>query len=179
MRITDHIDPPDHVEPIRNRAPVLVPAFPAVLRAGLSIVVRGPMPHVGPDEYLHTVVVVIGGPVVHFWHMGGARGALKDAVFVDLRDPAVRDAVVRALWRKLRPDEPEPLTAPRFWHPAPLATRWLVYGDDGSLMIRLAPVVSFEDVDVAVPALASIPLDSPDRDLLALAEVAKAVLGAS
>jgi hypothetical protein len=103
-----------------------------------------------------------------------------EAVSVDLRldprDPTVRDAVVRAIWRKLRPDAPEPLTAPEFRNYKNRVFR-LQSDGEASWFEPVGQITSnFIVVAISIPALASIPLDSPDRDLLALAEVAKAVL---
>lgn len=93
----------------------------------------------------------------------------------DLRLPADRDRCVRAIWHKLRPTEPEPLTAPAFhWlgSAGNYATAWVMEVRDPPHGLTL----SCGFAAVRYPALTSVPLDSPDRDLLALAEVAKAVL---
>lgn len=121
----------------------------------------------------------------------------------DLRRPADRDRCVRALWRKLRPGEPEPLTAPQF---ANDGDAWGLCADgfDGGGTVWFAEEWNDEDAGstyVAVPALASLATTCPACDgdggdggkcatcggcgdnldpetlLLALAEVAKAVLG--
>lgn len=163
---------------------ILVPAFPAVLRDGLPVIdsidgERG-MAQQRRSDWYTLVWSEADGSDMH---------RLVPSEFrLDLRDPTVRDAVVRALWRKLRPDEPEPLTAPTWrypwttggWHPTTpgLRPRWTL-GDVG-FDARPFDVQHPDDRSQhVIPALASIPLDSPDRDLLALAEVAKAVLGAS
>lgn len=166
MRITDHIDPPDHVEPIHNRAPVLVPAFPAALRVGLPVIhVDGPAV-VTLCEGSQVVVVLTAGRVLGAVVYADRIRVVYGALTLDLRDPSVRDAVVRALWRKLRPGEPEPLTAPR-WSYDGMGCWWLDNGEDG---------IPCDQNNR--PTLANLPA-SPDRDLLALAAVCVAVLGAS
>lgn len=132
-------------------SPVLVPAFPAVLRASPCTPIQMP------------------------------SGCF------DLRNPAVRDAIVRAIWRRLRFGDPELLAAPG-WYYDTENEHWLFsvpIGWDRDLHETFTAETGsccvgsnhHADHDVrTIPALASIPLDSPDRDLLALAEVAKAVL---
>jgi hypothetical protein len=161
-----------------------MPAFPATLRVGLKVVHR---------EYP-------GFPylLVHHWPAAGWVGYRSDAglfpidnvgsMFLNLRDDEIRDVIVRTLWYKLRPGvsdvhgrpPPVPFTAPCFYFNPNGGARL-----GGSARLGLAGMPPAFDLefdsarrpytDVEVPGLASIPLDSPDRDLLALAEVAKAV----
>lgn len=152
-------------------APVLVPAFPAVLQAGLPVECLGyslrGRAHAAQD---------VGDGEWMLWPNASGRYWPLTSLRLDLRDPTVRDAVVRAIWRALRPDEPEPLTAPVF-----------VVGVGAVLMESPGrQSIAFLDRDISyagsnhaaaqiVPALTAI-RHAPDRDLLALAEVAKAVL---
>jgi hypothetical protein len=163
---------------------ILVPAYPALLRAGLPVVYCA---WVGEPAIGAVIVRTCDDPVVILTgdvHTGGIFAnriaVVHGGAFLslDLRDPAVRDAAVRALWRKLRPVEPEPLTAPAFGiapngHAA-TDPHWLLY--NGDLVARFMAISCFPRIDHAVPALASIDLASPDRDLLALACVLAAVL---
>ena len=118
-------------------------------------------------------------------------GCPRGDVSLDVRDPAVRDALVRAIWRKLRPDEPEPLTAPRWDNNSErrysLVGRFMRDVSDATYDVRFRPTPggrSPESEDIVVPALGDLPRDSferpqdfADRALLALAAVCVAVLG--
>jgi hypothetical protein len=175
MRITDHIDPPDHVEPIHNRAPVLVPAFPAVLRAGLLAIASVSID--GVDVPVQCVVTDVN-EAADGATVAPIPGEVDDTepfdcgmkwLAIDLRDPTVRDVVVRALWRKLRPDEPEPFSPPHFH----------VGRGDGVLLWWLTvPDASGIGRSSEVAAVPNMQADSDDR-ALALAAVCVAVLGAS
>ena len=100
-------------------SPVLVPAFPAVLRRGLPLVWR--RDDGSASEPLLCMEAPRGGST-ELWTENSYGGHCYADVehesaedyWLDLRDPAVRDAVVRAIWRKLHSDESEPLTAPGF-----------------------------------------------------------------
>ena len=87
--------------------PILVPAYPAMLRAGLPVVDRddgevGVLIRADPDLPWQ-VSVYRGG---YGWDLDEMPGAWS----CNLRDPAVRDACVRALWRKLGADRDEPFS---------------------------------------------------------------------
>ena len=155
---------------------LLIPAYPQVLAPGLLIRFGG-APH----------VVTFVEPTAH-----SAKGFNANAVNVDpadpelgteigplyhhltrldLREPAVRDAVARAIWRTLRPNEPEPLTAPVF----------ASHADGAFFTLEHQRFVahSAADYEHEVPALGNVALANPDRDLLALAAIAAHVLGGS
>lgn len=159
---------------------ILVPAFPTVLRPGLLacdgccrwFVV------VDPDNFDDVFVADIGS--------GETEVVRREALRLDLRDPAVRDAVVRAIRRKLRPGEPEPLTAPLFYYGGG-CDRWAGFAATARASWWLESGVfkcGWWDADVddpaqgvaALAALRGVDVDHHDRDLLALAAVARAVL---
>lgn len=165
--------------------PVLVPAWPAVLRAGLPVRVKwgagdgdiGPVRVLCSLEESPTegetwcnVASTRNTPSVDDYPLAELR--------LDLRDPATRDAVVRAIWRKLRPTEPEPLTAPAFdFSTFVRGPRVKLYGHRlrEPVVIRWRRAVD-RDHDALCPALADVDLTSTDVDLLALACCAAAVL---
>jgi hypothetical protein len=166
----------------------LIPAYPTVLRAGLPVVVeRDGFGAGGRFKFVAFWCGQSDGDV--YVCDASERGYTKlwdaDIVLLDLRDPAVRDAVVRAIWRKLRPEESELLTAPAWrypwvvwgWHPSTPGPRprWTL-GEIGFDARSLEVQHPDDRAQHVIPTLASVPLGSPDRDLLALAEVAKAVL---
>lgn len=169
---------------------ILVPAWPALLRAGLPVVLvsgeRGPFV-AWLDHMQQSALVAIEQDDALTEVRVSVRRPNTLTIRLDLRDPAVRDAVVRAIWRKLRPDEPEPLTAPIFdceTRPDELPSEdedppcwWLAHPlapDNGVAFGCL--IESKDGVYRKVSALNDVDFASPDRDLLALAEVAKAVL---
>jgi hypothetical protein len=172
-------------------SPVLVLAFPEALRAGLPVIVTRTSAH-GPGSGRTYDAVWLG-------ELDGERFvarvcALDNGIFspgmeqlgdeaivqLDLRDSTVRDAIVRSIWRRLRPEEAEPLTAGRFWKSwVEDVRRWFVERecDSNTESVEFRTVGRTREGEVfVVTALAFIPLDSPDRDLLALAEVSKAVM---
>jgi hypothetical protein len=182
-------------------APLLIPAYPALLRAGLPVVCD--LETDEGDAYIDVAAVVISLYGVDCdpdpWltigiddrgNSGERAEALIAHTRLDLRNPAVRDQAVRALWRKLRPGEPEPLTAPRWDNNSEqrysLVGRHMRGVSDTAYDVRFRPTPggrSPECEDIVVPALGVLPRDSferpqdfADRDLLALAAVLAAVL---
>lgn len=169
--------------------PILIPAFPAVLRAGMPCVVEY-------EEYETWVFLgLTTDGALQFARSSPAailpsRMSIDESVAsvrLDLRDAAVRDAVVRAVWRKLRPTEPEPLTAPSWscsYPPGHVPDEidderpcWYLGPDGDALTFVDAEDGPVDDDTVFVAGLDEIMLRcSPDRDLLALAAVACAVL---
>jgi hypothetical protein len=186
---------------------VLIPAYPAVLRAGLPVVVeRDGFGAGGRFKFVAFWCGKSDGDV--YVCDASERGYTKlwdaDVVSLDLRDPAVRDAVARAIWRKLRRkatpgaldmrevspnvwESVEPATAPQWSYDDNGDSYWLtaLYGYNDDVHETFSPADGsccrgargHVDHDAnAVPSLVSISINSPDRDILALAEVAKAVL---
>lgn len=167
-------------------APILIPAFACVLRPGLSIV------HNGYNDPSVRICMHVDDQGRVAYAITDEQGDVQEwgrskNVSLNLRNPAVRDAVVRAIWRKLRPDDSEPTTAPAWSHVEAgegFPCWWWVstnhVDDDSDEDVETFgadnPTHAGGIIDHSVPSLASVPLDSPDRDLLALAEVAKAVL---
>jgi hypothetical protein len=168
-----------------NEEGVFVPAFPAVLRAGLPV-------FVDQKEWIYVGTTTDGTHQFSQVSPGVLPSRMVADSFItaylDLRNPTVRDAVVRAIWHKLHPKEPDPLTAPAFllhmeslrlwrlcWHAYPVCGRSSARLHQGAIF-HFEPSVGPGGRAQEVPALATIPLDSLDRDLLALAEVAKVVL---
>jgi hypothetical protein len=169
--------------------PVFVPAFQAVLRPGIMLMVPGPIGACADGEWLNTPLQMRGGgDDLHFNAFGFWQTERAAKCRLDLRDPSVRDAVVRAIWRKLRSDEPEPLTTPRWSRLCYQRNETPDSLDSWTLTSPKSPPIDFSAasspwgfrsewrtvVDLGDSEL--VPLDSPNRDLLALAEVAKAVL---
>lgn len=178
-------------------SPVLVPAWPEVLRVGLPVVNKqghdiGVFMYECNDSFLGETWCKIYS--AH--ELGEQR---LSSLRLDLRDPYIHDAVVRAMWRTLRRTtvrpasdvldmreaspgvwEPEPVNAPQFDH---VANRrcWVMWAGGGGRGACFTPdgTTFFPSTVHAVPALASVPLDSPDRDLLALAACAEAVFEVS
>jgi hypothetical protein len=188
-------------------SPIFVPAWPALLRQGLpiwAVSVFGIPSHryLVLSWQTNTVDVVGAGEARDI-----VRGYPIDELRLDLRDSDVRDAAARALWRKLHPAklvddgeptdddcgpcmapsvEPELLTAPTWrypwttggWHPTTpgLRPRWTL-GDIGFDARTFEAQHPDDLAQHVIPALASVDLVSPDRDLLALACVLATVFG--
>jgi hypothetical protein len=175
---------------------VLIPAYPAVLRARLPLpVVFRDTRHIAVhyDDRYDPMVGGVGFPGVTIvmpthadrCHTSQApKPVYVQSLAIDLRESIVRDALVREIWHKLRPGmidvhgrpPPDPLTAPHFYFNGAREARLGLAGSPGGAFLY----VEFDPVrrpytDIEVPALATIPLDSFDRELLALAEVAKVV----
>lgn len=159
---------------------MLVPAWPEVLRAGLPVVVQRDAFGVGSFSAIYCDT----DDDDVFVYSSDERGFSKlwdaDTLLADLRDGDVRDACVRALWRKLRPGEPEPLTAPLFYYDDDTECWWLqVFGQHATFHPRSASCCDGKTCGHHVPALGvlgmPLPKDAPDvlmeRDLLALAAV--------
>ncbi len=166
-------------------APMLIPAYPALLRAGLPVRVKWGAGDgdVGPERVLCSVEESPTDGEV-WCNIASTRNVPSvddyplSELRLDLRDPAARDASVRALWRKVHP-EAVPLTAPAFyWYPFVEGTKacWILEHPEGSPAVRCQDRSPMYEPAQVIPALASIPLDSPDRDMLALACVLAAVL---
>jgi hypothetical protein len=180
---------------------VFVPAFSSVLREGLPVI-----GNTDGDESFGVVVAFTPTGATVWWNdwQESCEEEVKD-LNLNLRDPAVRDAVVRALWHKLHPNQPEPPTAPRWFSfdgcdgPAwALAReRWVldrgdIYDPETDLSADEVAWVFVGDEDGGddgvfawgredtnpryVEGLTGIGTSAPDRNLLALAEVAKVVL---
>ena len=160
--------------------PLLIPAYPQVLAPGLLILFGG-VPHVvtfvWPEGH-HAkgwnanAVNVDTESVEH----GTETGPLwREHTRLNLRIPAVRDAVVRAIVR----DENEGDPVSVHFYPldetdnTPPRWVWAV----GDFFFSSVPVRNW--VDFVVPALADIDPTNPDRNLLALAAIAAHVLGGS
>lgn len=176
-------------------SPLLIPCPPALLRAGLP----GHLTRWGGGE----IVGVYLGPTEACAYCGG-WGCVHDgpahvpggywstaypktfsgpvphaAVDVDLRDGAVRDHALRVLYAKVRPEEPEPVSAPRWGEECSSPGVWFVGGRRNHFASPKYAGPTWNPSQTTIPALASVPLDSPDRDLLALACVIAAVLGSA
>lgn len=145
--------------------PILIPAYPSVLRAGLPVVFAGARyVALGPS---------IDGCVAIADVADGVQYAPSGYVGIDLRDPAACDACKRAVWHKLcPPGDGDPWNCPRFWKVEAMR-RWNLSTDTAAGTYFTADPGRGSPY---VPALAAVPLNCSDRDLLALAEVAKAVL---
>lgn len=185
-------------------APILVPAFACVLRAGLPVLEPEHGAFVLVDTYEICVAgnsensdaselrALIGRRVIdradvdvssgrRSRHCDIQRGDVPASCLrLNLRVPAVRDALVRALWRKLRPSDDEPHAAP-MWvpHDSDAVPAWSLAtmdGDGDADSIYFAEQIgeTAPDDSMAIPSLANCYAE--DGDLLALAEVAKSVL---
>jgi hypothetical protein len=156
---------------------ILVPAFPALLRRGMPVTAYGRQGVlVRSGERCRVAYPDEREDIETSWY------ELRE-LRLDLRDAAVRDAIVRAIWRKLRPGmidvhgrlPPDPLTAPHFYFDGHEARLGLAGSPSGCFeYLEFAPMRR-PYTDVEVVAFAAIPRESRDRSLLALAEVAKAV----
>lgn len=175
-------------------APILMPCPAALLRPGICVyhavgfgdVVDADAVEEMPAVVTHLWMRLDGdrgervGDVTVYGEVGPDRGDVgteeRDpaALSVDLRDPSIRDRLARAIWAKLRPKEPEPITAPTFACYSPSARCWTLRIDGRAS--EMFSHLGGKAVGAVVPALADIPLDSPDRDLLALRAVALVVL---
>jgi hypothetical protein len=162
-------------------APILLPAeaLPGLLRAGTPILYNET-----PGVVLFNCDVngepgaFIGGTTWDAIDDEDANGVTLEDLSIDLRVPEAGDAIKRAIRRVLHPGMPEPFNAPRFSYDSGDVPHWLMHVDD-VLVARFMARPCFPQIDHGVPALADVPLDSPDRDLLALRCVALAVGGAT
>jgi hypothetical protein len=157
--------------------PITIPVFAALLRAGLPVIDADDGER-GIVMFGESIYAEKRGP---FGYINGKPG---ESWRLDLRDPIIRDACVRAIWRKLRPGDPEPLNSPKFRRDAfNVWSVWDIEKNTGALLaVAFAPNGTSSPWRFVVPALADITDiadvagDDIDCDLLALGCVCVAVL---
>ena len=150
---------------------VLLPAqaLPGLLQSGLPVIRGGRVhaPGIACDRAAH-----------EWWcwyTMNRVVPVPARELSVDLCDPTVRDAIVRALWALLRPDDPEPVTAPSWYGGYSDGYRWCLDRRFERGPRFAAKVNQMRPDRIVVPALADIPSSDDDStwicDLLALRAV--------
>lgn len=163
---------------------IIVHAWPLVLRPGLVVDTGGLTEGCAWADNTQ-ILVAFGDEVCSVaWEDGGETTTEDDiplaALRLNLRDDATRDAVLRAMWRKLRPEDPESLSAPQWIpHDDDATPAWSLArfdGDGDADAIYFAEYIgsTAPDGSMAVPELSGCYQE--DADLLALGTCARAVL---
>lgn len=164
--------------------PITLPGnIPGLLARGAPVVLREGVWHewgeydAGDSAVVHrvgeeSIEVAVWGER----HGSALLDVLDSSLSLDLRDPAGVDRALR--WLAERTGLRTGLGAPSFrlpWTKSPRAV--LAFGADAVRFDPRERTYPDEPADIVVPALASIPLDHPDADLLALVAVCLHVAG--
>lgn len=152
--------------------PLLMPCPPALLRPGLvladgAIVTCVYVDGVTPTTGGSCVMVVADDGVEDPRDVGG--------ISIDLRDPSVRDALLREVLRKLRPDAPEQFGAPAL-EPAENGADWILFFKDGAFLDLNAEIMFSAQADDEDDETVHVPGLPADGQLDALRMIANMVL---